>query len=814
MWDKADHEGHAGMRATYHLTTVLTKRRQSAFHGRWEMPMPLSHALIVGILVAAACGAASCADRGSPPDDQRPRTFDTLARTSLSAIEGTRTMPGLTDTVEIRRDQWGIPHIYAKNVDDLFFAQGFVVAQDRLWHMEMNRRVSQGRVAEIVGPAGVAHDGLVRLLRYRGPFDDEEWTTYHPEARRIFDAYMRGVNAFIAAVGDNLPVEFKLTGITPSPWKAEEILVRARVTAAIASARSELRLAQAVAKFGASEANRRARPDPFAGLRVPQGLDVRLITDDVIRALDGIMRDDFPRPPLLPEFQSWTGAAVTEGQGAPELSPGSNNWAVGGNLSATGVPLMVDDPHRQVTLPAWRYLVHLSAPGWDVIGATEPGLPGVIRGHNGRVAWGRTATGTDEADVFVEEINPDKPNEVKWNGAWEPLRSETETIAVKGEAARTITFRFSRHGPIFFEDAKNRRAYALRSSLMERGTAEYIGGLRMDQAASARDCLINADFMKSPPTNLVCASADGAIAFRVSAAAPKRRGWDGRLPVPGTGAFEWDGLRSDLPQELNPDRGWIATANNNIHPPGYKNPLFFDGQAPYWRHQRIANLLETAVKAKKKLTVEDLRVMLRDSFKTEAEDVRSWFVGWTASVPDVERARRAIEQWDAVMRKDSAAAAIYDTWSDQVDLAALRAASPAERRAGVEAGLQKTVTALAASQGADPGAWRWGRINFSVFKHPLVSAFDLPTVERDGGAETVNALGAVYRLITDFADPDRSIATIGPGLSGQPGSPFYGNLLEGWGRGEFFPLAYTRPAVERVTKHTLVLTPAARKTVN
>ena len=758
------------------------------------------------LAVVAALAGVGCARSNEPPRSaDRPQTFEALAQASLSPIDGTRTIPGLTADVEIRRDQWGIPHIYAKNTDDLFFAQGYVVAQDRLWHMEMNRRVSQGRVAEIAGPAGVAHDRLVRLLRFRGPFDDEEWTAYHPEARRIFEAYVRGVNAFIAEASDNLPVEFKLTGIRPDPWKAEEILVRARVTAAIASARSELRLAQAVAKFGAAEANRRARPDPFGELRVPQGLDVSLITDDVIRSLDGVLREDFPKPMLLAEFQSWKGASAADVQGAPELSPGSNNWVVGGSLSATGIPMMVDDPHRQVTLPAWRYLVHLNAPGWDVIGATEPGLPGVIRGHNGRVAWGRTATGTDEADVFVEELNPVNANEVRWNGAWEPLRSETETIAVKGEAAKTVTFRISRHGPIFFEDSKNHRAYALRSSLMERGTAEYIGGLRMDQAASARDCLINADFMKSPPTNLVCASADGAIAFRVSAAAPKRRGWDGRLPVPGTGAFDWEGLRSDLPQELNPPRGWIATANNNIHPKGFKNPLFFDGRAPYRRYERIATLLDAAAKAGKKLTVEDLRVMLRDWYKTEAEEVRPWFTGWTAAAPDVERARRSIETWDAVMKKDSATAAIYDTWSDQVDLAALRAGSSAARRAGVEAGLQKAIAALAGSQGADPNSWRWGRINFSVFKHPLVSAFDLPTVERDGGADTINAVGAVYRLITDFADPDRSIATIGPGLSGQPGSPFYGNLLDGWSRGEFFPLAFTRPAVERVTKHTLLL---------
>jgi penicillin amidase len=762
------------------------------------------------VALCAALAFAGCRQNTATVAGEAPGTFEALAQRALATIHGTMTLPGLQADVEVVRDRWGVPHIYATNVDDLFFAQGFVVAQDRLWHMEMNRHVAQGRIAEIVGPSGVPHDRLVRLLEFRGPFDEKEWTSYHPDARRIFEAYVKGVNAFIAQAGEDLPVEFVVTGIRPEPWTAEEILYRARVTAAIGSARSELRLAQAVAKYGAKEANRRAKPDPYGDLRVPQGLDVGIITDDVIAALSGNLSGDFPRPDLLPEYQGWPGAQLTGAEGAPEGSPGSNNWAVSGALTATGKPMMIDDPHRQVTLPAWRYLVHLNAPGWNVIGATEPGLPGVIRGHNGQVAWGRTATGTDEADVFVEEVNPANREEVKWNGSWEALRTITETIDVKGEAPLTLTLKYSRHGPIFYEDTVHHRAYALRSSLMEQGTAEYIGGLRMDQAASARDCLVNADFMRSPPTNLVCASADGNIAFRVSAAAPKRRGWDGRLPVPGTGAYDWEGLRTDLPKELNPDRGWIATANNNIHPPGFRNPLFYNGRAPYWRYQRIALLLEQGKKAGKKFTVEDFRVMLRDSYKTEAEQTKPWFQGWASSIAEVERARGTVAAWVNVMRKDSAGAAIYQTWRQQVDLEAIRAASTESRKALVEAGLRKALDQLTTSQGTDPGTWRWGRIHASVFKHPLISAFDLPTVERDGGADTVNATGAVYRLITDFSDPDKSIVTIGPGLSGQPGSPFYGNLLEDWVNGTFFPLAYTRPAVDSVTKYKLVLQPVSR----
>ena len=760
--------------------------------------------LILITVVGTACGAQT----PSSTVASKPQSFEAIAKASVATIDGSLRVPGLTHAVEVLRDRWGVPHIYATNVDDLFFAQGYTTAQDRLWHMEMNRRVAQGRVAEIIGPAGLPHDRLVRLLRFRGPFDDQEWTNYHPESRRIFHAYVRGVNAFIAQNADNLPVEFTVTGITPEPWTADEILYRARVSAAVASARSELRLAQAVARFGPREANRRARPVPSGILEVASGLDVGIITSEVIAALDGTLAGDFPRPDLLDEYRGWAGADMTRAEGAPESSPGSNNWALSGSLTASGKPIMVDDPHRQVTLPAWRYLVHLHAPGWNVIGATEPGLPGVIRGHNGMVAWGRTATGTDEADVFVEELNPANARAVRWKGAWEALQVVTETIAVKGGDPETITLEFSRHGPIFYKDMTHHRAYALRSSLMERGTAEYIGGLRMDQAASARDCHVNADFMRSPPTNLVCASADGNISFRVSAAAPKRRGWNGRLPVPGTGEYDWEGLRSeDLPKELNPDRGWIATANNDIHPPGFKDPLFYNGRPPYWRYERIAEMLEEGKRAGKKFTVEDMRVMLRDSHKEEAEQLGPWFTGWTGRTPDSEHARNAIASWDHVMRKGSAAAAIYMAWRGHVDITALRAASPAERQTAVEAALEKATQQLAGEQGPDRVGWRWGRIHTSLFKHPLISAFDLPAVERDGGADTVNATGAVYRLITDFSDLDKSLVTIGPGLSGQPGSPFYGNLLDDWVSGSFFPLAYTRPAVVSVTKHKLLLQP-------
>lgn len=779
----------------------------------WEGESPLFFVISVaifpgGIMKSKILTASVLALFAFQAPVQAAEDFASLAKASLATVNGTLKIPGVKDQIEIRRDENGVPHIYAKNTYDLFFAQGFVIAQDRLWELEMTRHVSQGRVAELIGPAGLPHDKLVRTLTFHGPYDDGEWTNYHPEARLILGAYADGVNAFIRQAGDNLPVEFKITGRKPAYWKPEEILTRARVSAAVASGREELRLAQQVAILGAEEANRRDNPVPYGDLVVPRGVDYKLINDEVINALRGEFAGDFPAVELLPPYKILQNAMLTTEQGAPELAPGSNNFAVRGSMTKSGLAMMADDPHRQVTLPAWRYVIHLSAPGWDVIGATEPGLPGVIRGHNGRVAWGRTATGTDEADVFVETVNPADPNQVMWNGSWEPLSTITEVINVKGEAPQYLDVKVSRHGPVFYRDTKNNLAYVLKSSLQEQGTAEYIGALRLDQASGASDCIEMAKFVKSPPTNLVCADSAGNIAFKATIAAPNRSGvgFNGRLPVPGTGAYEWAGLRTDSPSEYNPARGYIATANHNIHPDGYGQPLFYNKRTS-WRVDRISKLLETG---SKKYAPADFVKILRDNYSTQAEVQQPNFVGWKSQNPDVERARAAVEKWDRVMLRTSQPAAIFATWlkfSNEDDLAK---ASADQKRQMTEASLVKAIEDLNKTQGSDPAKWRYGIINRSVFAHALVKAYDLPTMERDGGFNNVNAVGAVYRIITDFSNLDGSLYTIGPGQSGQPGSPHYGDLLERWINGTFWPLHYSRQAVVANTKDTLVLNPVAQ----
>ena len=749
----------------------------------------------IALYTVVALLAAACRPADSPPST--PTSLVELARESLSPIDGTLRLKGLKQEVRVLRDEWGVPHIFANNADDLFFAQGFVVAQDRLWQMEIWRRQGEGRAAELLGPRAVPHDRLVRLLKFRGPYDDTEWTSYHPEGRRIFDAYAAGVNAFIASAGDHLPVEFRLVGIRPEPWTAEQLLLRARVSEAVSDARAELRLARSVAALGAARASAAHPTLPPDRLKVPDDVDYALIGEDVLKALDGDMYGNLPKPELLPEFRALPGAGASIDMGAPELSPGSNNWAIAGSRSATGKAIMVDDPHRQVTNPAHRYLIHLVAPGWNVAGATEAPLPGVIRGHNGRVAWGRTATETDQADVYVEKVNPANADEVLFDGRWEPMIRVTESIAVRGEAPRTIELKFTRHGPVFHEDREQHLAYALKSHLQQPGTAEYIGGLRMDQAASAEDCLENGYFMPTPPTNLVCADADGHIAFRIAVFAPSRRGWSGRLPVPGAGKYEWEpGHRRDLPSEYDPARGYIATANNSTQPPGFSPPYAYVAPGgDYRRYERIREMIDSHPGP---FTIEEMLDMLRDSLNLEARRNIPSFQGWTASDPAVEKARAMVASWNGVMDRESAAAAIYISASPR--------SGPPD---ALTTGLESAIARLTETQGEDWGAWRWGRANRSEFPHPVASAYDLPPVERQGGGGTVNAVGAVYRLVTDFADPDNSRVTIGPGMSGQPESPFYGNLIALWGRNEFFTLLFRNDTIEARAWHRLVLSPAS-----
>ena len=757
-------------------------------------------------LTVAGCFLLSGCYGHPGSEDSPPANFQELAVAHLPQIEGELSLPGLKDEVEVLRDPWGVPHIFAQNLDDLFFAQGFVQAQDRLWQMEMYRRAGEGRLSEILGPEALSHDRLARLLRYRGPWTEEEFSSYHPEGRRILEAFARGVNAYMDHAEDDLPLEFALTGIHPEHWSAETPLLRMQTAMPLRDAERELTLAQQVAEVGPADANRRARHTPFRKLSVPEGVDLSLINDGILRSLSGF-RSGMPRPSLVAPYDSWLLADSSENNGAQETSPGSNNWVIGPELSATGHVLVANDPHRDVANPSLRYVVHLDAPGWTAIGSTEPVLPGVAIGHNGRVAWGLTIVGTDQSDIYVEQLNPEEPDQVRWQGAWEPLQVILDTIQVMDGEPQVVELKYSRHGPIFHEDAENHLAYALRSTMHEPGSTGYLAALRLNVVENCEEFLEELRFWKAPTENMICGDADGNIGWQASAASPRREGWLGRLPVPGTGEYEWRGFRDDLPTEFNPERGWIGTANHDIHPPGYDPPLYFKSQTSFPRFERVAEILS----ARDGFTLEDSKRLQQDAYSAAAATNIPLFRDWVSADPEIEDGRTAIAEWDAVYRRESKAAALYDRIRRHIPgEARAEGTADAQRQTLLETAISLGLEDLREVQGPDPEAWRWGRTNRSEFPHSLVEAYDIPSVERSGGAGTVAAIGATYRHIIDFSNIDGSVATNAPGQSGRPGSPNYGNLTESWASGEYFPLLFTRPAVEARAEHTLVLKPGGR----
>ena len=368
-------------------------------------------ALGATLLAAAAAGA-----------QRAPDTFTSLARESLARIDGRVALAGLRDSVEVVRDRWGVPHIYARNIDDLFFAQGFVQAQDRLWQMEMYRRTYEGTLAEIMGPdVRRSTTGSRGCCSSAGPFDDREWTSYHPEGRRIFDAFAAGVNAFIAHAGDRLPVEFRLTGITTAAVDGRDrAAAHADRDADGRRAGRAVASAQIVARLGADSANRAAQP-----VAVPRRSSCRRAwtcrssAPRSSRRCSGL-RTGTVRPPLLPQYRAHARrAASREPRRAGELAGQQQLGGERRDSPRQGNVIVANDPHRNVANPSIRYIVHLNAPGWNVIGATEPPLPGVMIGHNGRIGWGLTIVGTDQADVYVEEVNPANHDQVRFRGAWE-----------------------------------------------------------------------------------------------------------------------------------------------------------------------------------------------------------------------------------------------------------------------------------------------------------------------------------------------------------------------------------------------------------
>ncbi|HTS65455.1 MAG TPA: penicillin acylase family protein [Candidatus Acidoferrales bacterium] len=709
-----------------------------------------------------------------------PALFLACASLASAALH----VPGLEHEVEILRDRWGVPHIYAAGTHDLFFAQGYITATDRLFQIDLWRRAGAGKLAEVLGPSAIARDRLARAVNFHGDWN-AEWAAYGSDARAIVIAFTDGINAYIRSLDKKLPPEFAFAGYAPGLWTPEDCLSRVAGLTMTRNLTNEVQHALDIQRLGLERAARGIRLEPAVPLEIPTGLDLSAITSDILRA-----------------YREVTGPVrLTTEQG-------SNNWVVDGTMTVTGRPMLANDPHRPVQLPSLRKTVHLVAPGWNVIGAGEPALPGIALGHNETIAFGFTIVGTDQQDLYVETVNPDNPAEYRYRGAWKPFETSQQKLAVKGQPEQTITLRYSIHGPVIYEDPAKHLAYALRWVGSEPGTAGYLAGIALARASTWQEFRAAMDRYKVPSENLVYADVKGNIGWQVGGLTPIREGWHGLLPVPGAdGRYEWKGFRksSELPFEFNPARHFIATANHNILPPGYEIELGYDGWAVPNRIDRIREMLQ----AGKKFDIADFVAMQQDVVSLAAKQFQKRIAAWTPAAG----ARGAefvaeIKAWDCALRLDSRPALIYEIWSSllpQGDIA------PAQLQQALETALDRA----ADQQGKDPAAWQWGKLHRLTLSHPSGNAaWQLGPVARPGDANTVNATsganfrqtnGASWREILDVGDWDRSVMTNVPGESGDPSSKHYGDLLADWVAGRYHPMPFTRHAVEAATGERIVL---------
>ena len=399
---------------------------------------------------------------------------------------------GLKDTVEILTDRWGVAHIYAKNEHDLFFAQGYSAAKDRTFQFELWRRQATGTVAEILGRRELDRDIGTRLHMFRKDMT-QELNHYHPHGEAIINAYVDGVNAFIDDTERDpglLSMEFALLGIKPGKWTPAVVISRHQ--GLLSNVTTELRIGRAVAAIGPEKVRELDwfRPgEPV--LALDPVIDAARLEDDILHYYNAFRRPVLFEPEDLvasyrndnASFQRLAAAAepfISNGDGTDAI--GSNNWVVSGRLTQTGYPYVVNDPHRTLAAPSLRYFVHLHAPGWNVIGGGEPVLPGISIGHNEVGAWGLTVFGQDNEDLYVYETNPANPNQYRYLDGWEDMRVIEDTIAIKGEAPETVELKYTRHGPVLYEDEEHNKAYALRAAWMEIGSSPYLASLRMNQA--------------------------------------------------------------------------------------------------------------------------------------------------------------------------------------------------------------------------------------------------------------------------------------------------------------------------------------------
>ena len=790
----------------------------------------------------------------------------------LPQLDGNVVLPGLQKEVTVVRDRWGVPHIRADSLEDLVEAQGYVMAQDRLWQMDLLRRVARGQLSEILGKETLAIDKDFRTMEF-GRAAERDLELTDKDSRSVLEAYARGVNRFIEQHGKHLPLEFSLLGYKPQPWQASDSLtITAYMYRTLTNSwERELDRAAVEARVGPERAKQLFSPDAamdhfvIGDPNVPndgsQRTHVQTDQDDdddddtepdtVLKASADGGEDAARYPDLTSALATDVRDSLLEIQQEIRGSLGSNNWVVNGAHTATGKPLLANDTHLELNLPPIWYEVHLTATGWNVKGFALPGLPLVVIGHNDRIAWGFTNNGADVQDLYIETFNPAAPDEYRVHDAWTKAQVYDEVIHVKGGADEHLQVMVTRHGPVVRRAGD--KGYALRWTATEPGG---LGGLTDTYGwlGKARNWEEFRNVMKrvwGPAQNAVYADVNGNIGYVMAARVPIRKKGHGEIPVPGdTDDYEWTGYLpfEQLPQALNPDSGLIVTANAKVVGPSYKPYLTDRWEEPY-RTARIYELLRD----KGSLRPEDMLKVQTDTYSyPHAFLADQLSAAAKTTQPKDERTRKLIEglkDWNGIADADSpevsfleetrrAAIALLlepylgkDTslysWRSTAFLQKILTERPAKwlpigyktYDELLTAAADRAVARLAEmSKKSRVEDWAWKRFDALYMVHPLgrtgllkdfLSITDKP---QSGTAYSPRAAtkhhGPAMRFVANLANWDESIMLIPGGQSGQPGSGHYTDQFPYWYEGRPIYQAFSDVAEAHSRRHTLTLKPA------
>lgn len=765
---------------------------------------------------------------------------------------------GLKESVEIIRDKWGINHIYATNQYDLFFAQGYAAAKDRLFQFEIWRRQATGTVSEILGERELKRDIGTRLFKFRGNMMTE-MNHYHNEGEKIITAYTNGVNSYIDEIlktPKKLPIEFKMMNIQPKKWTPEVVISRHQ--GLLGNVNEELNIGRSVAKIGARKTKDIAWFHPKdPNIDLDSKIDGNLLNQDILELYNAYRQPvKFLPEDILEAYRQadipTTLLQMNESTN-DSLAIGSNNWVVSGALMKDGNTYMANDPHRRIAVPSLRYMVHLIAPGWDVIGGGEPEIPGVSIGHNNYGAWGLTVFRTDGEDLYVYDLNPENENQYKYKDQWIDMTIISDTINVKNSHPAIVDLKYTQHGPVTYIDKNNLKAYAIRCAWLEPGGSPYLASLRMDQAKNWQEFREACNYSHIPGENMIWADKEGNIGWQAVGIAPIRNNFSGLVPVPGDGRFEWDGYLPIIqkPHAFNPKEGFLATANQNVTPENYEhwNAISYTWSDPY-RGDRVNEVLSSG----KKMTMNDMKSLQVDYLSIPARLLVPYLSNLTLSEKALE-VYNLMNDWDFKLDSGSVSAAIYVAWENEIKVLVAKHFIPGDvadnfknlqmkkiidlikdpennfneisfnRDTLLTKAFENTVLTLETMLGADKEQWQYGQEKFKhsymihalgdLVNDTLRDKLNLGPLPRGGNAYTPGSTGgnnnqssgASFRMIINTGDWDTAIGTNGPGQSGDPNSNFYSNLFESWANDQYFPMYYSRKKIDSVSVNSIILSP-------